>query len=584
MITADSRLRQLSVAALILLALSLPFELDTSWLTIGPFQVTNLELLLGAFLLFALLAVVSERRWRQQEWRLVPSSWLWLWSVLIAGLVLAALLAPEFRGNALKAAGRSLAGLMLAFLVPQVVRNQRQFLAIVLALVVGGLAAVIVGLTELGLGSVQAWLEPFRVQATVAGPYLRLAGPFDYANQAAMFIEATLPLLGALIWLAFGHRRRLLGGLLIAASLVYAEASILTYSRASMVTIFLSNSFVAALVIWQSRGKGLKMATPWLGIAALVMVLAGFNVLQNSVFRLRLATEQDSDWYQLSLQVPEKLSLAAGQTTNVPVVLTNRGSLLWSSQAEKPFRLGGQWYAEEGSKQPGELRWDLARDVEPGQTLTMTVPLVAPSRAGSYFLEWDVVQEGVAWFGSKTGSQTVSRVLVRPAGEAVGFVPDDKEAPATISRGAPIPDRGTLWGAALQLVSERPWLGIGLDNFRLTYGRILGWTDWNQTIHSNNWYIETMVSLGVIGSLPFFAWLALLAWELIRAISGGPQNVWLLALAIGLFSYMIHGLLDYFLLANSTALLFWLLVGLWVIQRRAAVDGSDGVGQAIEDP
>lgn len=583
MMAADSRLRQLSVAALILLALSLPFELDTPSLTIGPYQGTNLELLLGAFLLFALLAVVGERRWRQQEWWLVPSSWLWLWGVLVAGLVLAALLAPEFRGNALKAAGRSLAGLMLAFLVPQVVRNQRQFMAIVSALVVGGLAAIILGLLELALGSVQPWLEPFRVQATVAGPYLRLAGPFNHANQAAMFIEATLPFLGALIWLAFGQKRRLLGGLLVAASLVYLEASILTYSRASLVTIFLSNTFVAALVIWRARGRGFKMAAPWLGMAALMVVLAGFNVLQNSVFQLRLATEQDSDWYQLSLQVPEKLSLVAGQTTNIPVVLTNQGSLLWSSQAKKPFRLGGQWYAEEGGRQPGEQRWDLAQDVEPGQTLTMTAPLVAPSRAGSYFFEWDVVQEGVAWFGSKTGSQTVSRILVTPAGEAAGLVPDDKEPPAAITRGAPIPDRATLWGAALQLVSERPWLGIGLDNFRLTYGRILGWTDWNQTIHANNWYIETVVSLGVIGSLPFFAWLALLAWELLRAISGGPQKVWLLALAIGLFSYMIHGLLDYFLLGNSTALLFWLLVGLWVVQRRNAVDGNVGMDQVIED-
>jgi len=131
----------------------------------------------------------------------------------------------------------------------------------------------------------------------------------------------------------------------------------------------------------------------------------------------------------------------------------------------------------------------------------------------------------------------------------------------------------------------------------------MGWTIFNDTIHANNWYLETLVSLGSAGSLPFFAWLALLLREVARALRGvgtttrpgsaggagevGPTvvttsvvqslttkvvttggiEVWRQALGAGLLAYFIHGLLDYFLLFNATGLLFWTLVGLWAAQR-----------------
>jgi O-antigen ligase len=134
-----------------------------------------------------------------------------------------------------------------------------------------------------------------------------------------------------------------------------------------------------------------------------------------------------------------------------------------------------------------------------------------------------------------------------------------------------------------------PLTGIGLDNFRLTYGRYFNATDlppgtsWNNTIHTNNWYLETLVSLGIAGALPFFAWSALLLFDIFRNLHLAPigdrflpgkspgglpamlsTNVGLPAIAVGLLTYFVHGFLDYFMLFNATALLFWLLVGLWL--------------------
>jgi O-antigen ligase len=120
-----------------------------------------------------------------------------------------------------------------------------------------------------------------------------------------------------------------------------------------------------------------------------------------------------------------------------------------------------------------------------------------------------------------------------------------------------------LWRLSVQLIGERPFLGIGLDNFRLAYGRLLNADSWNETIHTNNWYLEFLVGGGLLAALPFFAWLAgegLLAWRVMRQ---PPVDPWLLAIFAGMLAFLIHGLLDFFLLFNSTGLLFWLLVGLW---------------------
>jgi O-antigen ligase len=122
-----------------------------------------------------------------------------------------------------------------------------------------------------------------------------------------------------------------------------------------------------------------------------------------------------------------------------------------------------------------------------------------------------------------------------------------------------------LWSTAVKQFLDRPLLGIGLDNFRLTYGKVLGWQIWNNSIHTNNWYVETIVSVGLLGSLPFFGWLALLGLDALKQIRTSRINLWQLALIGSLSAFLIHGLLDYFLLFNGTGLLFWMLVGMWMM-------------------
>jgi hypothetical protein len=305
-----------------------------------------------------------------------------------------------------------------------------------------------------------------------------------------------------------------------------------------------------------------KALWPWLGLVGLVGVLFIFNTVDSDVFRLRFASEGDNGWYRADWQVPSQLTLAANEIQPVPITVTNAGALTWASSRAQPINLGGRWIENESGLQLAEPRWPFTQPIVPGETAALQIPLRAPSIPGEYTLIWDVVHEQITWFGEKSGVFATSVVQVVPSANRSPFPEPEAAAPAW-NYELPIPDRSTLWRLALVMIGERPFLGIGLDNFRLGYGRLLNANSWNETIHTNNWVLEFLVGGGLLAALPFFAWLG---WEGLRAWSALHQpevDPWLVAILAGLLAFLIHGLLDFFLLFNSTGLLFWLLVGLW---------------------
>lgn len=545
-------LNQFGFWLLLLLALMLPFELDRPLLAIGPLSVTNLELLLGLVLLLAAVIWLQER----------PSSFLprSAWLLLISGgmFVLTAVLAPEHTGNAVKASLRLLSGIGLAAGLPLLITQSRQRNQLLLAILVGTLLAAGIGLAEVWLGREFSWLNPLRSGITVTGEYLRLTGPLDYANQAAMLIEATVPLLLVGGWLAWQRSRKTAVFLInLLGLLLLLQASFQTLSRASFVTIGVVGLAVVLLRGWRQR-----VTRPWLGLIGLVGVMLLLNTAVSAVFRLRFASEGDNNWYLTRWQVPSTLTLAANEVQTVPVTLTNEGALTWRADRAEPIHLGGRWIQAEGGLQLAEPRWPFAQPVSPGETVTLQVPLRAPALPGSYTFIWDVVHEQITWFGAKSGIYATSEVQVMPSDVASPF-PQPNEAVPAWEYELPIPERSTLWLLAVQMIKERPFLGIGLDNYRLVYGRLLDASSWNETIHSNNWYLEFLVGGGLLASLPFFVWIiweGIAAWRVLRHPVVDP---WQVAILAGLLAYLVHGLLDFFLLSNSTGLLFWLLVGLW---------------------
>ncbi len=91
------------------------------------------------------------------------------------------------------------------------------------------------------------------------------------------------------------------------------------------------------------------------------------------------------------------VSVQAGKSETIPLTLRNTGSAAWSS--DLGFKLGVVSDAS-GIVQTSYARIGLpaGTTVQPGQTYTFSIPLMAPS-PGSYAVQVQMVQENVAWFG-----------------------------------------------------------------------------------------------------------------------------------------------------------------------------------------
>jgi hypothetical protein len=434
------------------------------------------------------------------------------------------------------------------------------------------MAAAAIGLAEHLAGYDFPQLTIFRREATYAGPFLRLSGPFDYANQAAMFFEATLPFLFALTIEAARARRwpRVAVGLLGLA--LYVQAIVLTFSRAGFVSLLLVSAFVAVLLFSQRENRRLSAA--WAGLAAGIAILVSVNWLVSPYFRLRLQSDVDTEWYRSEIAAPAELSLTAGEIREIPVTVTNRGTLPWQNAGANPFRLGIRWQTADRRGELGERPlWPLPATLAPGEATTIQVELHAPREDGEYRLIWDMIHEGVNWFDARGDIQTTTMVTVTGE-DALSSEIEGSSSPEEFTEplefDAPLPGRCDLWVIALKLIREHPLTGIGLDNYRLTYSRYL--TDdpmpntaLDQTVHSNNWYLETLVSAGLIGALPFVLWIFLLSWSIIRRLCRPKLTLLQVAAGAGLLIFFVHGLLDYFLLFNATATLFWMTVALWLV-------------------
>ena len=97
------------------------------------------------------------------------------------------------------------------------------------------------------------------------------------------------------------------------------------------------------------------------------------------------------------------------------------------------------------------------------------------------------------------------------------------------------------------MFSAHPF-GVGPDNFRLEYGKYLNASRWDTDVHSNNLYLELLTGSGFLGLAAFGLMLAARRWDFT------PPS-----LATGIF--LVHGLVDYFLMTTPLYFAFWLTLG-----------------------
>jgi O-antigen ligase/polysaccharide polymerase Wzy-like membrane protein len=195
--------------------------------------------------------------------------------------------------------------------------------------------------------------------------------------------------------------------------------------------------------------------------------------------------------------------------------------------------------------------------VEPGGHAVVDARVRPPRQPGRYRLEWDLVQEGRLWFSTEPGApRAMTRVVV--SGDAGDAPPIRTLAPPKLTVR---PGRFELWRAAARMVEAHPLLGVGPDNFRLSYGAYAGIASADPRTHSNNMYLEMLAGGGLLVGAAF-AWLLWRAGSeaaaLLRTPAGGAAAAGVVAATLAI---AVHATVDSFLSFAPTYVLFSLTLG-----------------------
>lgn len=97
-------------------------------------------------------------------------------------------------------------------------------------------------------------------------------------------------------------------------------------------------------------------------------------------------------------------SMAKGQGYSVSVTMQNTGSTTWTSAAG--YKLASRNPADNTTW--GMNRVNLPASVAPGAQVTFTFNVTAPSTAGTYNFQWQMIKEGTALFGAASTNVAVS--------------------------------------------------------------------------------------------------------------------------------------------------------------------------------
>jgi hypothetical protein len=532
-------------ASLLLVAAVSPFERPLPGEFFG-FTLTTLELSLLVALAAGALAVVRE-----------PASLHWRSPItlpllaLLACAIVSSLAAPEFRGNALKFVGRFAAAILLFTLVVSAVTTPRVIRGITAVLLAAGAIVGAIALLELAqVPIVLDALKAFRPGFHVVGGQLRATSTLFYPTITSMYLEVVFGL--GLMWIASSR-------MAFAALVVVGAGIIATFTRAGLITMGISVVTYASLIYFK-RGNWDRAHTR---LAALAVILAALLMVSRSPQMLasRMSNELSQEWYGATYEVPATLTLRPDSFNDIAVKLSNRGWLTWQSAAEPAFALSYHWLTvdtEEVVLFDG-LRTSFPQPVEPGEDVMLPARVRAPGYPGSYLLVWDVVQEHRTWLSIE--GVYPGRTLVTVEGQAVTPpLPVRGRMPSSTMR---MPRR-VLWSTALDISRERPLLGIGPDNFRLTYGTRLGLASWDTRVHANNTYLEVLAGTGVPGVLALSWLLIASARSSVRLLAAADAKSIAIvgATTAACVAIAAHAVVDSFMTFTSTYVVFAIAAGL----------------------
>lgn len=145
----------------------------------------------------------------------------------------------------------------------------------------------------------------------------------------------------------------------------------------------------------------------FVAIPILMIFLLVFNAeYQAAAYQKKLESE-DATQLRADYQFEKKEYRAkAGQKITIPVNVTNKGSLTWVYHSEKPINLSYHLYNEKNKLILFDgARTELPFTVKTNQKVEFEATVQAPTEVGVYYVKFDMVCEGMAWF-EENGSVT----------------------------------------------------------------------------------------------------------------------------------------------------------------------------------
>jgi hypothetical protein len=540
------QLARIGWRGLLLLAFLLPFELtQRPLLSSTPATLTNLKVVLYIVdgLAVAYLVRHASRAPRASLWAALAPVRLPL--VLLASFLMCSLassLLSSQRGNSLKWTLDALLGGVLWVVMPLWIADNRmrKLKLLAAAILLGASTASVAGILEFSLGSgYAAALRWFKPKPTLAGSFLRLSGTFEYANIAAMYFELALPLAFAGLVEAAIQRITRWKTLVawLAAALIVLEGTVLTFSRGAVLGLAASTVTAIALA-YRNRGRislGGRGRAAIAAFAVLGALATALTVANTPLAFLRFTSASDQQWYLASYNSNVPAVMGTCQRTSLQVIVLNRSPFMWEPSGNDEYHLGYHWLYPSGKVARFEnQRSALPAPVAPGRSQSVEARIIAPAKAGSYVLVWDMVQENVTWFSLKsadfvgrpvrvTGRSAATQICQDPASRRTqGELSGPSELPRTLSQ----PARSQLWADALRMLRTHPILGVGPDGYRFEYGAyaIPPLKSWDRKILANELYLEQLADLGLLGGGLYVAFLAAIWWPLIEGLARRHQG------------------------------------------------------------
>jgi hypothetical protein len=550
-----------SFGALLLVAAASPFEPSAPLAVAGGLRITLTETIVSLAVLVGATAwwVGGLRHPIARMVRLAACVWLGV-------LAVAAAAAPADGANAWRFVGRALVTVLLVTLTARVITDQRRAGSLVVVLLASGVMVGTIAVLEvLEQPAVLSALTVFRPGFHLVGGQLRAGSTLGYPTIASMFLEIVFALGLALVLGGGRPVRRVRSWVLFASLTVVAAGVVATFTRAGLLSLWMSLAIAAGLR-YRERGR-VDRSHAWLAALGLVVAMLAVSSRSLDLLMARFSTATGAGWYGAAYEAPPSVDLRTGTWSWIPIAIRNTGRLTWRSDREPPFAASYHWLDAATGRviRFDGVRTPFRRPVAPGDRIVMDVLVRAPGQPGCYALVWDLVHETRSWFsteGVATG-RTSACVEGPPAPEAdAGTTPADRlrRLPEAHLR----PSRLALWKAAADTALDHPILGVGPDNFRHVYGAYLGLATWDHRIHANNTYLELLTGAGLIGlsaGVGLAVAISLALWR--RAVGGvGTRRAFSSAVLAAWVAILAHGLVDSFLGFTPTYIVFALALGL----------------------